>query len=178
MRTFDLEQEIGRNQVVVVDSALNYTNTVDWTRAMSLIVADEANILIPRNDGSMVRSARLTFPRPLVVSLHRFVGTPIRKMKDSDPATRTMILVRDNWTCYICKEYGDTIEHLMPKSRGGRFTWGNLAVACSPCNEAKADLTPQEFGVAWPKIPTTLVHRRREALQQAIYRRLEEMASL
>lgn len=178
MKTLVLEQEVGKNQTLVVDSALNLTGTVDWTRAMSLVVTREASLLIPRSDGSVVRSTYLTFPRPLVVSLTRYVGTKTRVMHPEDAATRSMILIRDGWCCAYCGRFGDTIDHITPKSRGGKNTWGNLAAACHECNEAKADHTPEEMGWKRPFIPKTLVSRRNEALQQAIYERLEEAVTV
>lgn len=178
MGQLNLEKAIGRNQTIVVDSAYNYVGEVEWTRAISLVVTDEASILIARKDGSMIRSAHLTFPRPLVVALKRYVGIKgMQKFKPTDRATRNLILIRDDWTCYMCNEYGDTMEHLLPKSRGGGSTWGNLAVACQPCNELKGDKTPEEHGYAWPKIPTTLVHKRKIDIQNALYLELENMAN-
>lgn len=177
MKTFDLEREIGRDQTLVVDSAYNFIRTDDWTAAISKVVMREASILIPRLDGRMIRSAYLTFPHPLVIGLNRYVGTERRVFNDSDPVTRSIILMRDNWTCYVCGEYGDTMEHLMPESRGGKSTWGNLAVACSTCNGLKGNRTPDEMGWAWPVIPRVLVSKRREDIQAAIYARLEEMVA-
>lgn len=176
MQTFDLEKEISKSQTIVVDSALEFRNVVPWERAVSLVVTDEASILIPRADGSLIRSAYLTISRPLVVSLNRYVGQRVRSVALDDPATRSMILVRDNWTCAYCGKFGDTIDHIVPKSRKGGNTWGNLCVACHSCNEAKADFTPEEIGWKTPVIPKTLVSRRKEAIQAAIYTRLEEMA--
>lgn len=177
MKTFDLDKEISKSQTVVVDSALEFRNVVPWERAVSLVVTDEATVLIPRSDGSLIRSTYLTIPRPLVVSLNRYVGTRVRSVAMDDPATRSMILVRDNWTCAYCGEFGDTIDHIVPKSRGGQNTWGNLCVACHECNETKADFTPAEIGWKTPVIPKTLVSQRKQAIQAAVYARLEEMAS-
>lgn len=175
MKTFDLEKEIGKSQVVIVDSALEFRNIVPWERAISLVVTDEANILIPRADGSLIRSAFLSLPRPLVVSLNRYVGSRVRSIGMEDPATRSMVFVRDNWTCAYCGSYGDTIDHIQPKSRGGMNTWGNLCVACHDCNEAKADSMPEEIGWKTPVVPRNLISRRKEEIQNAIYLRLEEM---
>lgn len=175
MTEFDLEKEIGRNQTVIVDSAFNFVRIVGWTNAIGKVVAGEATILLARTDGTMIRSAYLTFPRPLVIALKQYVGSKasFRKFKPDDVVTRSMILLRDDWTCYICEGYGDTMEHLIPESRDGTFTWGNIAVACSRCNGLKKNMTPDEFGVPWPKIPSTLIPRRDEKIQQAIFKMLE-----
>ena len=175
MKTIDLEREVSRTQTLVVDSAFNFVRTDHWTDAISKVVMRDARILIPRSDGAMIRSTYLTLPHPLVIGLNRYVGTERRVFKHDDKVTRSIILIRDNWTCYVCKGYGDTMEHLMPESRGGESTWGNLAVACTTCNGLKGDRTPDEMGWDWPVIPKVLISQRRESIQAAIWARLAEM---
>lgn len=177
MKKFDLEREVGRDQTLVVDSALNFISSDNWTEAISKVVMREAEILIPRTDGRMIRSAFLTFPHPLVVGLNRYIGTERKVFEKDDPVTRNVILVRDNWTCYVCNEFGDTMEHLIPESRGGKFTWGNIAVACFSCNGRKGNRTPDEMGWAWPVIPRVFVSKRREDIQAAIHERLAELVT-
>jgi len=174
MQNFDLDR-LDSGQTIVMDSSLAFSGIVPWTRAVSLVVTDEAAILIPRSRGEVIRSKSLTLAKPLVVSLHKYVGRQARSMSPSDHATRTMILARDNWTCAYCHGYGDTIDHITPKSRGGNNTWGNLCVACQPCNNRKGDMTPDEMGWKYPVIPKTVTSRRRELIQDAVYTRLGAM---
>ena len=49
--------------------------------------------------------------------------------------------------CAFCGGHAHTVDHLLPQSRGGGWTWGNLVAACGPCNQAKADRTPDEAGM-------------------------------
>ncbi|AIQ10937.1 HNH endonuclease [Paenibacillus durus] len=58
---------------------------------------------------------------------------------------RRYILTRDNYTCYFCGLYGDTIDHLLPRAKGGHTTPMNCVCACNLCNQAKADQYADEF---------------------------------
>ncbi|QAY68269.1 HNH endonuclease [Paenibacillus protaetiae] len=58
---------------------------------------------------------------------------------------RKYILTRDNYTCYFCGGYGDTIDHLLPKAKGGHTTPLNCVCACSLCNQSKADKDLETF---------------------------------
>ncbi|MBB6669821.1 HNH endonuclease [Cohnella nanjingensis] len=58
---------------------------------------------------------------------------------------RSMILTRDRYTCYFCGEYGDTIDHLLPRSKGGHTTPDNCVCACNLCNQTKANRDLDEF---------------------------------
>lgn len=84
--------------------------------------------------------------RPKVVRLVRYVYAHW-KMKSAKKYTREGVLRRDNYTCRYCKKYGDTIDHVVPESRGGETSWMNCVTACSPCNNKKDDRTPEEAGM-------------------------------
>jgi len=58
---------------------------------------------------------------------------------------RAYILARDNYTCYFCGAYGDTIDHLLPRSKGGHTTPDNCVCACTLCNQTKADKSVEDF---------------------------------
>ncbi len=58
---------------------------------------------------------------------------------------RRLILTRDNYTCHFCGEYGDTIDHLLPRAKGGHTTPVNCVCACNECNQSKADRDLDEF---------------------------------
>lgn len=170
-----LENEIGKNKVLVVDSTLEIKCTVDWTRAVTLVVSEEAYTLIPRRDGSLVRSPSFTMERPLVVCLNKYVARQNRTFEPETRVSHKVILIRDDYTCQYCGKYGDTIDHIMPKSRGGGNTWANLCVACFDCNNAKSDSTPSEAGLKQPVIPTVYSPKRTQMLQTAIYTEIDAM---
>lgn len=58
---------------------------------------------------------------------------------------KRLVLERDRYTCRYCGRFGNTIDHVVPRSKGGRSTPGNLVCACRKCNEAKADMDLTEF---------------------------------
>lgn len=66
---------------------------------------------------------------------------------DDEHVSHALIRIRDKFTCGYCLEYGDTVDHIMPASRGGPNTWTNLVTACRACNGSKADMTPEEAGM-------------------------------
>lgn len=169
-----LEKEIKKSTVVVVNSAMEFVDIVDWTKAATLIVAEEAYTLIPRSDGSLIRSPNLTIERPLVISLRKYVNVYEQKkaVADNDVVSKKTILIRDDWTCQYCDNYGNTVDHIMPKSRGGGNTWGNLCCACKSCNGKKSDNTPEEVGFVRPVIPKVFLPKRTMLIQEAIYEAL------
>jgi 5-methylcytosine-specific restriction endonuclease McrA len=62
--------------------------------------------------------------------------------------SRRAIFARDEHTCQYCGARADSIDHVMPRSRGGEHSWENVAAACRPCNLFKRDRTPEEAGMA------------------------------
>lgn len=170
----ELDRVIKKNNVAVVNSAMEFVDIVDWTKAATLIVAEEAYTLIPRSDGSLIRSPNLTIEFPLVIGLRKYVNVygQQKMIEDDDVVSKKTILIRDDWTCQYCNEYGNTVDHIMPKSRGGGNTWGNLCCACKSCNGKKSDSTPEEVGFTRPVIPKIFLPKKTQMIQEAIYERL------
>jgi len=63
----------------------------------------------------------------------------------SNKEFRNLILTRDHYTCFFCGQYGDTIDHLLPRAKGGHTTPCNCVCACNECNQSKADKDVDEF---------------------------------
>jgi hypothetical protein len=81
------------------------------------------------------------FVRPLIIRLLNYVSVKSRKIR----VNRHRIMRRDGYTCVYCGSKKNlTIDHILPKSRGGRNTWQNLITCCSGCNRIKGDKTPEE----------------------------------
>ena len=91
-----------------------------------------------------LHSERLTFDRPCVIRLIRYVRIPrdVHRRK----ITRKAVLARDAWTCQYCGHQapGLTVDHVIPRSRGGESVWENIVASCAPCNRKKGNLTPRE----------------------------------
>ncbi|WP_433261963.1 HNH endonuclease [Micromonospora vinacea] len=92
------------------------------------------------------------FPMPRVVRLVRYVVTRWRYTKG--PAwSKGGVLARDNRKCGYCSGPAATVDHSLPRSRGGQNTWRNTVSACATCNQAKGDRTPAEAGMVLRIVP-------------------------
>ena len=80
---------------------------------------------------------------PLVVRLTRFVRVPYRPYVG---LSRRAIFARDGGRCAYCRGPAETIDHVLPRSRGGGHQWENVVAACARCNHTKGDKTPAELG--------------------------------
>lgn len=173
----ELEKKIGRDQVLVVNSTMEVKDITTWQKVMPLILEEKAYVLLGRTDGAVLRSAYLTFEQPLVICLVKYVQRHNNVFDLEDDVTKSFIRQRDNFTCVYCGKYGNTVDHIHPKSRGGKNTWGNLCVACSSCNGLKADRTPEEAGLKRPVIRSGFVEGQKiQTIQGLLYEVLESSA--
>ena len=107
--------------------------------------------IVLNDDGKVIRSVSASFPWPSIIRLSRFVRVPYKKVV----LTRKNILRRDRYKCAYCGR-GDltlTMDHILPKARGGDDSWDNLVSACTVCNNKKGDRTPEEAGMDLIKKP-------------------------
>src|SRR3990172_2228478 len=108
-------------------------------------------------EGYVIRSAKLSLVAPEVIVLQKYEDIGQRSVVFS----RRNIFKRDKYTCQYCGHQFRskvamrdlTIDHVMPKSRGGKSTWENCVLACIDCNKVKADRTPDEAGLRLRKVP-------------------------
>jgi 5-methylcytosine-specific restriction endonuclease McrA len=114
---------------------------VSARRALVLVLCHKAVSL--EDSERIVHSARLQMGAPLVVRLTRFVRVPYR---GGPPLTRRAILARDGGRCVYCGGHAATIDHVIPRSRGGLHAWDNVVSACHRCNHVKADRAVAELG--------------------------------
>lgn len=102
------------------------------------------------------------YPLPRVVRLVRYVVTRWRFA--SGPAwSRRGVLARDGRRCGYCGGAAATVDHILPRSRGGGNSWANTVASCADCNQRKADRTPAEAGMTLrvtPRAPTWAAHAR------------------
>lgn len=86
------------------------------------------------------------YPMPKVLRLVQYVVT--RWRYTGGPAwSRRGVLERDHERCGYCRKAAWTVDHILPRSRGGKDTWKNTVAACDTCNQRKADRTPAEAGM-------------------------------
>jgi 5-methylcytosine-specific restriction endonuclease McrA len=131
---------------LLTNAAYQVVARVSWQRAVVLVVTDQVDV-VESHPADVIHSAGgLAIPRPTIVRQRRYVHVPQLALPCGESATRAGILLRDKRVCGYCGGRGDTIDHVVPKSRGGRDEWTNLIAACSPCNSGKGDRTPLEWG--------------------------------
>lgn len=118
-------------------------------RAVILVLLRKAEMVEALPD-RFVRSPSTRVPWPSIIRLKAFVRVPYKRVMLS----RKNVLRRDKHRCQYCGNKRDlTVDHVLPKSRGGRDTWENLVAACNRCNNRKGDRTPDEAGMPLARRP-------------------------
>jgi len=134
------------HRVLVLNATFEPLNTVSMPRAVSLLLAEKAEIVEAAE--AFLRSQCMTLPMPLVIRLVTYVRIP--RMLPLG-VTRRGVLKRDNFACQYCGRMQPssdlTLDHVLPRSRGGKNTWENVVAACKPCNHRKGNRTPAEAHV-------------------------------
>lgn len=127
---------------------------VSIKRAVILVLKNKAEI-VEQAEGTRkgVRAENVTLPFPVVIRLVSYVRQPYRK---HIPLTRRTLLARDNHTCQYCGNTDRTLtlDHVVPRSRGGRTEWTNIVAACGPCNRRKGNKLTAEARM-FPRVTPT-----------------------
>jgi 5-methylcytosine-specific restriction endonuclease McrA len=129
-------------RVLLLNASWEAMKIISIHRAIVLLVEEKAEIIEAR-DGA-IRSPSLTLPVPSVIRLFKYVVTPSKKR--NIPISRKAILNRDNRECAYCGKEADTIDHIHPRSKGGRHEWTNVISACRKCNAKKGNKLLAEIG--------------------------------
>ena len=113
-------------------------------RAIIMIFNERAEFI--ESDGYVIRSPTTTFKLPAVIRVLNIVK---RSKRRGISFSKKNILRRDNFTCQYCgvSNYCLTVDHVLPRSRGGKSNWINVVAACKPCNLKKGNQTPSERGM-------------------------------
>lgn len=130
-------------RVLVLNATFEPIHVCTVRRATVLLLKAKAELL-ERGDLA-VRSERLQLDRPVVIRLVTYVRVPrdVHRRK----ITRKAVLARDSWTCQYCgtERMGLTVDHVIPRSRGGKSVWENIVASCAPCNRRKGNRLPREI---------------------------------
>jgi 5-methylcytosine-specific restriction endonuclease McrA len=174
----DADAAILDERTLVLNRSWVAVNVTTVRRALNLVCRDAARIVAPDTFEShdlrswadlkalrgrrMIRTVRLEIPVPEVILLLTYDELPQRQV----PFTRRNLYRRDGYRCQYCGLGRPTeelsIDHVLPRSRGGKSTWNNCVLACTECNRRKANRPPEEAGMILlkhprrPKWPPTL----------------------
>ena len=128
--------------MLVLNASYEPINVCTVRRAAVLVLKARAEVL-EKGDGAL-HSERLELDRPCVIRLVRYVRIPrdVHRRK----ITRKAVLARDAYTCQYCghEAAGLTVDHVIPRSRGGESEWDNIVASCAPCNRKKGNRMPRE----------------------------------
>lgn len=133
------------SKVLLLNSSYEPLHICSWKRALILLIKGKAET-VERN-GREVRSG---WHLPLVIRLLYYVKIPHKDI----PMTRRNVMHRDDYTCQYCGKKSDlTIDHVIPRSKGGKDVWDNVVVACLRCNVSKGNRTVKEAGLELKRRP-------------------------
>jgi len=128
--------------ILVLNASYEPINFTNWKRAIVLLMKNKAQALGKR-----------------VIRLVNYIKLPYAKLAQNKPS-RTMIYKRDGHKCQYCGSTKElTIDHIIPRSRGGGDTWENLVVACMPCNTRKSDKLLEETNLVLQTVPRKPVNK-------------------
>jgi Restriction endonuclease len=133
------------DRVILLNNDYQYLHSIGWKKAMALIVKGKAEVL--KYADRVIRTAEgVVYKLPIVMRLVKFVRTIF---KTHVPFSKSNVLIRDGQICQYCgtsKSDGNhlTIDHVVPKSKGGKTNFENCVAACKRCNVKKQDRLPSE----------------------------------
>lgn len=136
--------------VLVLNANYEPLNVCDTKRAIGLLLTGKAEMVA--DSRGHIHSARMTFPLPSVIRLEHMVRRPRPRVKLS----KREVFRRDNYTCQYCGRQTShlTIDHVIPRHRGGQHRWDNLVAACPPCNRRKGGRLAGEADMALRRRPS------------------------
>ena len=147
--------QIIRNRMLTLklDSSYKPLDIIDSCDALSMVWRGKAR-MVESYDGSFINSTHTSWPEPAVIVLNRYVDHKFFSVG----CTRRNIYDRDNHTCQYCGNWFSnnklTLDHVIPKSKGGPKSWENLVTSCQKCNQKKGNLMPSEAGMIPFRRPT------------------------
>jgi 5-methylcytosine-specific restriction endonuclease McrA len=157
-------------KVLLLNASYEPLSLVTATKALSLIWRRVAESLEP-DPGQILRSPNFFFQVPSVIRLTEYIDVRARQNRVTN---RHRILARDHYRCQYCGRRGTafdlTLDHIQPKSRGGRTVAENLVASCRDCNNRKSDRTPEEARMPLLTNPSALYY----GLERAEFRRAAE----
>jgi 5-methylcytosine-specific restriction endonuclease McrA len=147
-------------QVLVLNASYEPLNVCSVRRAYVLVLKRKAEVV--EEFDRPLHSASATHPWPHVIRLVTYVHVPRAAQRK---ISRRALFARDGWRCVYCGTAGGrlTLDHVVPRSRGGGSVWENVVTACAPCNLRKGDRLPHEVAMELrtpprPPAPVLFIH--------------------
>jgi 5-methylcytosine-specific restriction endonuclease McrA len=137
-------------RVLLLNSTYEPLTALPLRRAVVMLVCGKADVVSDDPSGLVVHSAACSIPVPSVIRLRCYVRVLYRAHA---PLTRAALMHRDRFCCAYCGGRADTVDHVVPRSRGGDHSWENCVACCSRCNHRKADRLLAELGWALHRVP-------------------------
>ncbi|MEI7788492.1 MAG: HNH endonuclease [Chlorobiaceae bacterium] len=133
-----------RTKVLVLNSSYEPLSICDAQKAILLLFGGKA-VPVAHHPERVICTVSRSYPLPSIVRLTFFVRVPYKRII----LNRKNILIRDSFQCQYCgkTDHPLTIDHIVPRSRGGEYSWENLITACPRCNSKKGNRTPREAGM-------------------------------
>jgi len=160
---------------VLLNADYSFLNFIDWKRAMCLVAKGKVQVL--RHSEKIIRTAEGILIRiPAIMRLIKLIRILYRNRV---PFSKRNVLARDGFKCAYCGTDREklTIDHIVPRSRGGEMTFENCVASCRPCNNAKGHRTPSEAKMylkVKPYQPTISEFLRLKAMKLGINDMLKE----
>ncbi|MGH3947871.1 MAG: HNH endonuclease [Pseudonocardiaceae bacterium] len=142
-RDYGVGPPSSRSRVLLLNATFEPLTALSLRRAVVLIVCDKAEVVHGDPSGLILHSATVAVPVPSVIRLSTYVRVPYRAKV---PLTRAGLMHRDRYRCAYCGGRAETVDHVVPRSRGGAHSWQNCVACCARCNHRKADRLLSELG--------------------------------
>ena len=136
--------------MLVLNATYEPINVCTVRRATVLLLKEKAEMI--EHASWSLRSEHTQLPRPMVIRLMTYVKVP--RDTHRRKITRRAVFARDGWTCQYCGSRANlTVDHVIPRSKGGDSTWENIVASCAPCNRRKGDLLPAQANMTPRRAP-------------------------
>lgn len=122
------------SRALVLNATYEPLSVVSSRRATVLLLSEKADLVSP--SGRQFHSEHLVVEVPSVVRLRQFVKVPFRRRA---ALNRRSVFARDEHRCQYCDGPAESIDHVIPRAKGGQHVWENVVAACRPCNVRKRD---------------------------------------
>lgn len=134
-------------RIIVLNKDYSYINDISVKRAFCLL--EKGKVIVEKWSDKTIRGAEKIFQIPLIVRLIILIKNLYRKKVKW---TKSAVFIRDNYTCQYCgtknlRGKSLTVDHIIPKTKGGKNTFENTLTACRGCNNYKGDKTMEEVGL-------------------------------